>query len=219
MLLIGSDSNFYKCINRIILVMRILAASDLHSNKKKAEKLAKKAVKEKVDLVLLGGDIIEMGSTEGMIKPFKKAGIEVLMVHGNHDDPTDIDFLSKKYGKGVYNLHSYYKEFDNVVIIGAGGTDFTPFGLSNKDLFARITDKIKSTKKKTIILAHEPPFETKLDDLGWMNVGSREMRKLIENYNPDLVLCGHIHEKFGLTDYIGKTKIINTGSDGVIIDL
>ena len=202
-------------------IMKILAASDLHSDVQAAKKLADKAKKNKVDLVLLGGDIIEMGTAgKGIIGPFKKAGIEVLMVHGNHDQPVDIDFLSEKYGGGVYNLHSYYKEFDDLVIFGAVGTEFGFFGLDNKELFDDLRKKMrKAGGKKRILLTHEPPFNTKLDNLGWAKVGSRNMRKIIEAYKPDVVLCGHIHETFGLTDYIGKTKIVNTGKKGVIIDL
>lgn len=199
--------------------MKILAASDLHSDSKIAEKLAKKAKKNNVDLVLLGGDIIEMGSEgKGIIGPFKKEGIEVLMVHGNHDQFTDIEFLSKKYGKGIYNLHSYYKEFDDAVVFGAGGIEWG-FDLKNEGLtpFKNKWNKFKNKKK--IVLTHEPPFNTKLDDLGWTKAGSHSLRNFIETYNPDLVLCGHIHETFGLTDKLNKTKIINVGTKGVIFEV
>ncbi|VVB74616.1 3',5'-cyclic adenosine monophosphate phosphodiesterase CpdA [Candidatus Tiddalikarchaeum anstoanum] len=201
--------------------MKILAASDLHSDKKAAEKLAKKAKKNKVDLVVLCGDILEMGSDgNGLIGPFKKEGIEVLMVHGNHDTPMDMDFLSEKYGKGVYNIHSYYKLFGDVAVLGAGGTSFGFIGSPDDDLFKSLKVNFKKSKgKKTVLLTHEPPLDTKLDNIGWTNAGSADIRKIIETYKPDLVVCGHIHETFGLTDYLGKTKIVNAGKSGVIIDI
>ncbi len=201
--------------------MKILAASDLHSDIKAAQKLADKAKKNKVDLVLLGGDIVEYGTDgKGLIGPFKKAGIEVLMVHGNHDQPVDLDFLSEKYEEGVYNLHSYYKEFKDFVVMGLGGTNFGFFGgVNDSDLLTKFKNKMKKSKKKSILLTHEPPFDTKLDNLGWTKAGSRVLRGFIEAYNPDIVLCGHIHETFGLTDFIGKTKIINTGKKGVIFEV
>jgi Icc-related predicted phosphoesterase len=199
--------------------MKILAASDIHSDTRTAEKLAIKAKKNKVDLVLLGGDIIEWGAEgKGIIGPFKDAGIEVLMVHGNHDQPVDIEFLSEKYGKGVYNLHSYYKEFKDFVVFGSGGCEWG-INMNNEglDQFRKKWKKFKGKKK--IVLAHEPPFDTKLDDLGWTKAGSHSLRKFIETYKPDLVLCGHIHNTFGLTDKIGKTKLINVGRKGVIFEL
>ncbi|MDD2679104.1 MAG: metallophosphoesterase [Candidatus Nanoarchaeia archaeon] len=201
--------------------MRILAASDLHSDKNASIKLAEKAKKNKADLVLLGGDIVEWGGNiEGIIGPFKKANIPVMMVHGNHDTISDIDFLSQQYGKEVYNLHSYYREFEDFVIFGVGGTEFTPFSLSEKETSEMLKKNFKKFKnKKKILLTHEPPFNTKIDNIGWGHVGSKSLREFILNYKPDMVLTGHIHETFGLTDYLGKTKIFNSGKKGIIIDL
>jgi hypothetical protein len=201
--------------------MRILAASDLHSDKNASQKLAEKAQKNKVDLVLLGGDIVEWGGNiEGIIGPFKKANIPVMMVHGNHDSPADIDFLSEQYGKGVYNLHSYYREFENFVLFGMGGTEFTPFSLSDDETFNKLKKDLKKFQsKKRVLLTHEPPLNTKIDNIGWDNVGSKRLREIINAYKPDLVLTGHIHETFGLTDYLGKTKIVNLGKKGAIFEL
>jgi hypothetical protein len=201
--------------------MKILAASDLHSDRIASEKLAEKAKKNKVDMVLLGGDVIEWGGNiEGIIGPFKKANIPVMMVHGNHDSPSDIDFLAAQYGKDVYNLHSYYREFENFVIFGIGGTDFSPFGLGDRETMDKLKkDFSKFRGKKKILLTHEPPFNTKLDNIGWSHIGSAKMREFILNYKPDLVLTGHIHETFGLADYLGKTKLLNLGKKGAIIEL
>ncbi len=201
--------------------MKILAASDIHSDPEVAKKLAEKAKKNKVDLVLLGGDIVEPWmDIKGIIKPFKDSGIEVLMVHGNHEQPFDIDVLSEVYGKGVYNLHSYYKLFGDVVIVGLGGAEMMPFGVSDDDTFNRVKEALgKFKNKKRILLTHEPPYYTKIDNLGWTRAGSKRLRELIESYKPDIVLCGHIHETFGLTDYIDNTKIINAGRKGVILEI
>lgn len=42
------------------------------------------------------------------------------------------------------------------------------------------------------------------------HVGSAVLRAFIEREQPDLVLCGHIHESRGL-DVIGRTQIVNPG--------
>ena len=203
--------------------MKILTASDIHSDNKVVYNLVKKAKKNKVDLVLLGGDIIETWSdfeTKNIIAPFKQAGIEVLMVHGNHDSLIDIDVLSKEYGKGIYNLHGTYKEFDDVVIFGIGGVEGNPFSFSDEELSQKLKkDFAKFKNKKKILLTHEPPKNTKLDNVGWSNVGSKSLRNFIENYEPELVICGHIHETFGQWDYLKNSKILNAGRKGKIIYL
>ena len=68
------------------------------------------------------------------------------------------------------------------------------------------------------MITHIPPFGTKLDNLG-VFTGSKGIRKVIEESQPDFCLCGHIHETAGLKDLIGKTKIINVGKEGTIINL
>ena len=49
--------------------LRILAASDFHDDKKSIESLAKRALKEKVDLVILGGDIHSYQEGDSSILP------------------------------------------------------------------------------------------------------------------------------------------------------
>jgi len=53
--------------------LKILAAGDIHGDSRLASQLAQKAAKEKVDLVILAGDLT-MGdqSTKGIISPFTK---------------------------------------------------------------------------------------------------------------------------------------------------
>jgi Icc-related predicted phosphoesterase len=41
-------------------------------------------------------------------------------------------------------------------------------------------------------------------------VGSTVVRAFVEREQPQLVLCGHIHESRG-TDEIGRTQIVNPG--------
>ena len=50
---------------------KILAAGDFHGDSDTAKKLAEKAEKENVDLVILTGDITGLIETENLIKPFK----------------------------------------------------------------------------------------------------------------------------------------------------
>ena len=51
---------------------RVLAASDLHGEAKIAKRLAEKAEKEKVDLVVLCGDITGFVETKNIIKLLNK---------------------------------------------------------------------------------------------------------------------------------------------------
>ena len=49
--------------------------------------------------------------------------------------------------------------------------------------------------------------------------GSNAITKAIKQFKPDILLHGHIHEASGFEEYIGKTKVINVGREGKIIEI
>jgi len=49
--------------------------------------------------------------------------------------------------------------------------------------------------------------------------GSSSIRKAIEQFKPDILIHGHIHEAAGAKEIIGKTKVINVGRNGTIIEI
>jgi Icc-related predicted phosphoesterase len=62
-----------------------------------------------------------------------------------------------------------------------------------------------------VLCPHAPPHGTNCDRLGsGAHVGSAALRQLIEREQPDLVLCGHIHESRG-EDLIAATRVVNPG--------
>jgi len=208
--------------------MKILAASDIHGDTELVEKLAKRAENKKVDVVVLCGDItLAETNLEGLIGPFKKRGQKVLIIPGNHETIATIDFLTELYGTDdIKNLHGYHVVFKDkkgkkVGFFGCGGANIGYFQISDSEIeniLKKGHDRIKRINNK-IMITHVPPFNTKIDNLGWVNAGSEGLRKSIEKLQPDFCLCGHLHETFGKKDNIGKTKIINVGRDGKIIEI
>ncbi len=202
--------------------MKILAASDIHGDKKVIEKLVAKAKKEDVDLVILCGDLtLFENDLTGIVGPFKKINKRLILIPGNHETFATAEFLSKQYGPGVYNLHGRSVLFYNEIgIFGAGGSNIGLFEVSDSEtekLLEKAHKPIKEAKHK-IMITHTPPFGTKIDAL-WEHVGSKAVRKEIEKIQPDIALCGHIHETFGKSDKIGKTTVVNAGKDGIVIEI
>jgi len=194
--------------------LRILAAGDIHGDKKIAEKLAKRAEKEKVDLVILNGDITGLVETENLIAPFTKRHEKVIFVPGNWDSQDTADFLSKKYG--IRNIDNYYVKYKNVGIFGAGAEKLF---MDEDKTFKKLKnnfDKIKNLEKK-IMVTHIHAAGTKSELSGF--AGSSGIRKAVEKLQPDLLISGHIHELEGVEEKIGKTKVINVGKKGRIIEI
>ena len=78
--------------------LKILAAGDIHGSSSIAQKLAEKAAREKVDVVLLLGDIHGMTESRNLIKPFKKLHQKVLFVPGNWDFTPQVEMMKNLYG-------------------------------------------------------------------------------------------------------------------------
>jgi len=196
--------------------LRILAAGDLHGDSALAQKLADRAEKEKVDLVVLTGDITGLVETENLIKPFKQKNKSVVFVPGNWDSSEAAEFLAKHYG--IKNLDDYYVKYKNTGIFGLGNPDFQ-LSINEDDAFRKLKrnfDKIRNLEKK-IMVTHMHAAGTKSELSGWK--GSRGIRKAIEKLQPDLFISGHIHELEGAEEKIGKTRVLNVGRKGKVIEI
>ena len=201
--------------------MKILAAGDIHGDMNLAKKLANQAEKNKVDLVILCGDLtFHEQSTDNIIGPFVKKKKKVLIIPGNHETLATADFLAEFYG--VKNIHGYSVKYEDVGIFGAGGANIGPKTIvSEKEVFDLLKqghDKIKYLKKK-ILVSHVHPSETQMEKFSEFVPGSPGVKKAIDKFKPDVMLCSHVHEAEGLEEKIGKTKVINVGRKGKIINI
>ncbi|MFT4303143.1 MAG: metallophosphoesterase family protein [Candidatus Woesearchaeota archaeon] len=200
--------------------MRILAAGDIHNDCRLSQKLADKAVKEKVDLVILCGDLtLNDQPTKNLVAPFVKAKKKILLIPGNHETIATADFLAEIYG--AKNIHGYSVKYEDIGIFGCGGANIGLFQLQEDEIFDLLKqghDKIDYLKKK-IMVSHVHPSDSLMEKFTEIFPGSTGVTKAIEEFKPDIMLCSHVHEAEGIEEIIGKTKIINVGKTGKIIDI
>ena len=197
--------------------LKLLAAADLHGDSKLTKKLAERAERENVDLVVLCGDLIGWKETTGIIKPFKDKNKPVLILPGNHEDFATTDFLASFYD--IKNIHGYSAVYKDVGIFGAGGANMGPGFISEKEMWKTLQkahEPIKSMKNK-IMLTHMHPFGSKSEWSGFS--GSKSIRKAIKEFKPAVLLHGHIHEAAGMEEEIYGTRVINVEREGTIIEL
>lgn len=199
--------------------MKILAVSDVHGDKAFMRRMAEKGKQEKVDLVIIAGDLVDFGNMpEGLIGPFKEQGLEVAIIPGNHEGLADINFLVETYG--AINLHGHALKIGNLGIFGCGYGDIGPHQLTEEQFFSTLKDAHDSLKdvKKRLMVTHVQPNNSilGLHIPGW---GSSGVRKALEEFQPDAHICGHIHETHGIEDKIGKTRVMNVGKTGKIIEM
>ncbi len=198
--------------------LKILAASDTHGDSKTVKKLAEKAARENVDLVVLCGDNTGWTETKNIIKPFKDKNKRVLIIPGNWDSFATTDFLANLYG--VKNIHGYSAIYENVGFFGAGGAEGPgPGRITEKELFETLKkahDGLKGIEKK-IMVTHQHPAGSSSEFSGIP--GSESVRKAIKKFKPEILIHGHIHEGEGIEEKVGGTKVFNVGKNGKIIEI
>ncbi len=194
--------------------MKILAFSDLHGNIKP---IIDYLNKNKVDLIVIAGDITNFGPAElgeDILNEICSFNVPVLAIPGNCDpESMHINMDNSQ----AINIHARNLVIKNIGICGFGGSNPTPFDTPLEFEEVQIYDEAKKAlegvkeQKITLFITHAPPYGTKTDLLpSGVHVGSKSLRKIIEELQPTVNICGHVHEAVG-TDEIGKTKIINPG--------
>ncbi len=200
--------------------MRILAAGDIHGDISLAKRLAEQAEKEKVDMVILCGDLTYAeSSVEGIIGPFVKKNKKVLLIPGNHETIATADFLAELYG--VTNLHGYSLKVYDIGLFGCGGANIGLSQLPEGEIFSILKkgfEKIKNTRMK-LMVTHVHPSGSLMGKLSSFVPGSSGVRKAVDNLKPDILLCSHVHEAEGVEEMIGGTKVINVGRKGKVLEI
>ena len=199
--------------------MRILGAGDIHGDLGIAKRLSERAVEEKVDLVILCGDLADDDSVENILAPFKEKNLKMLLISGNHESLATADFLA--YVNKARNMHGYSVKYDDVGIFGCGSSNVGIHGISEKEIFEMLKrgHNYLADVRKKIMMTHVHPAGSKMEMLSNFVSGSTGVMEAIKQFKPDILLCSHVHEAEGLEEQIGTTLVINVGRKGKVLDL
>jgi Icc-related predicted phosphoesterase len=196
--------------------MRIIAITDIHNSFKKLQAILSHE-DGTFEAVVLGGDITTFGTAstiEDAIRIAQSFGKPVYAVTGNMD-PTTLDDSISQFGVSINARGVMLKD---VGFFGISASPFSPLHTPNEVSEEEIMSRVESgwkdvaAAKIKILVSHTPPHNTRLDVIhSGAHVGSTAVRTFIETHQPDVVICGHIHEASGV-DSIGKTRSINCGA-------
>ncbi len=195
--------------------MRFLALSDIHNSVKRFRGILES--QKPYDGILIAGDLTTHGTVADIRDIFADINtysLFVFCVAGNMDS-VDIDQELLRLG---YGIHSTGVIVNSIGICGVSAAPWsilhTPYEVGEEEIFKNLKkgwSSIENAQWK-IILSHTPPRGTTVDKVRFgAHVGSTALRSFIEEYQPNLVVCGHIHEASGV-DRINNTLILNCGS-------
>lgn len=194
--------------------MRLLGITDLHDKRSVLERILAEA--GPVDVVLLGGDITNFGGpndVERLVRAIQAAPARLFAVAGNCDS-AEIEARLVRLGVSLFER--------GAVVEGVGfqGLSAMPpwradmYHFSEEHLAAALDagyDQLHGARSH-VVLSHPPPRAERIDHTQHgRNVGSTALRAFIDRVQPDLVVCGHIHEGRG-TEQLGRTLVVNCGT-------
>ena len=191
-----------------------IAVGDIHDD---SGNFAKIPELKEADGVIVTGDLTITGGerqARQVMDAIESTGLPVLAQIGNMDREEVNSYLT---GKNC-NIHCQVRELaPDIAVMGLGGSTFTPFSTPSEfpeSAFATWLDEMWPRARKfrhVVLVSHTPPKDTTCDDIGGnTHVGSEAVRDFIVDNQPDICICGHIHEARSI-DRIGRTIIVNPG--------
>ncbi len=200
--------------------LRILGLADLHDCTERLEDL--KDISASCDIIVFCGDL-HNGSSRERARPavmaLARLGSSVLIVPGNMDHRDTVPELWRKAGFVELHQSSFrYKEFGFFGLGGMIARDPRRLGDLNRyyhrdeevySLLEKAYGEVSDAQRK-ILVVHQPPRGAQDLLYNGESSGSSELRRFVEDHQPDLVLCGHIHEDRGECQ-IGSTLVVNVG--------
>jgi Icc-related predicted phosphoesterase len=192
----------------------------------------------------------QSSSQQGILETLSKFKKPIFVIYGNSDlldkeaEKFSVSGLKSQCKKlDIKLLKKDLTKFNNLTIAGFSGYRGA---MSKKMTKASLYQKIKvfyynkkwnrklnvlskqiKETKNVIFLAHDVPYgyfdkiNNKESPLNNQRIGDKFLTDFIQKSQPELFLCGHMHEYQGIKK-LGKTKIIEVGpayeGKGVIID-
>jgi Icc-related predicted phosphoesterase len=195
--------------------MNLIVLTDLHGRTTGPEHLD--ADLKDADLIILCGDITHFGSgveAERIIGLINRYRNQILAVSGN----CDLSEVNNKLRALEIDLEGSIRSVGGISFTGLNGSLPCPVRTPNERTeteFQLLLDNLNNPpynySSEWIFVTHQPPYGTICDRLpDGRHVGSRVIRKYLEQTQPLICFTGHIHEGVGV-DRIGRTTVVNPG--------
>jgi Icc-related predicted phosphoesterase len=197
--------------------LRLLIFSDIHGDWKALDKL----LDIEADYYIAAGDMLTWArNAEACGAILQRRAPRVYVLPGNHESDQQIANMSARYD--LHDLHGRYIQAGKWYIAGLGYSNPTPFNTPGEYSELQITQRLIHFAELSplILVCHAPPHGTALDQIRpGLHAGSTAVRQFIERHQPEYFFCGHIHEAEGKEIQMGRTRAINVGRAGFLLEV
>ena len=197
--------------------MRIMLFSDIHSDLRSLERL----LTVDADYYIAAGDLVNWAKGFDRVgQVLERRADRVYVIPGNHESDHDIVRMCEQYG--LNPLHGKSIPVGSHHLAALGYSNRTPFNTPGEYTEQELAERLKpfSALSPLILVCHCPPKGTSLDRAGeGLHFGSVAVKSFIDEHQPAYFFCGHIHEAEGAQTTIGKTKAVNVGKRGFVLEI
>lgn len=197
--------------------MKLLVFSDIHNDKRALERL----MATEADAYVCAGDLVSWArGLEAMGEILRPRAERMYVLPGNHESEADIAGFCARFGFSA--LHGRAVELGGVQVAGLGYSNRTPFNTPGEYSEQELSQRLEAFAglQPLVLICHCPPKDTPLDRVKeGAHFGSPAVREFIEKHAPARFFSGHIHETEGVECTVGRTRGVNAGKRGYLLDL
>jgi Icc-related predicted phosphoesterase len=197
--------------------MKLLAFSDIHGDRAALERL----MAMEADFYVAAGDLTNWArGFEPLGETLARRAPRVWVLPGNHEHASQIASFCLQYG--LNPLHGKSFLAGPWHIAGFGHSNPTPFNTPGEESEEEIARHLEpfATLQPMVLICHCPPNNTPLDEATpGRHLGSTAVAEFVRRVQPAWFLCGHIHEASGRSAELGRTKGVNVGKRGYLLEL
>jgi uncharacterized protein len=197
--------------------VKLLAFSDLHRDLTQAAKLVEMSAE--ADVVIGAGDFASVHEgLEETIDALAAIETPTVLVPGNNE--TDEALREATAGwRAATVLHGGGTTIAGVEFFGLGaGIPVTPWDWSFDLNEEKAAVMLALCPENAVLVLHSPPLGHCDANGSGQSFGSPILLRTIEERNPRLAVCGHIHESWGCESKIGDSPLYNLGPKGTWLE-
>lgn len=181
--------------------MRVATICDIHGNFPALKSVYEDIRKYKVDLIIVGGDIVPGPQPHETINFLLHSDIPVKFIQGNGDR----EVVNSKYGQETKTLSEQALES-----IRWNASQLNDKEINFLQSFPK-TFEIESKELGKIFFCHATPRND--TDIFTKNTPEKSLLSIFNSVNADVIICGHTHMQFDRK--VGAMRVINAGSVGM----
>ena len=198
--------------------MRVLAFSDVHRDLSACAALVKRS--GEADLVIGAGDFASVHEgLEETIAALREIETPTVVVPGNNETEGALREACGEWPAATV-LHGQSEKVAGIDVYGLGaGIPVTPWDWSFDLDEEEAASQLQAAQEGGLMVLHSPPHGHCDASSQGDHLGSQAILEAIEQKQPQVAVCGHIHESWGAESTIGETLVFNLGPAGRVIEI